>query len=1201
MQWTKDGKMIVEVMEENIQEGRGSDTEKKPTKGTEKFPTDRRPKRRTTDWDTPIEQIRQWLKESKITIGKFADTEEKQEKAGRLIYTWRDLFANDLLSLQQTDLITHRIPLLRNVEPVAEKAQMFTKAEQKWMDENFPLLEKAGVICLCSSPWSSRIKLVPKKEPGKYRMVNVFCPLNDRTDRITYPMQRQEVVLDTIFRPGFNVYFVCDGSNAYWGIPIAEEDQYKTAFNTPKGQYCMRTMGQGLTDAPFTYARFTNLVFGPIPPNNKGEGREPPLDGEHDDEGVNFSHFMDDTYGSATSFETMFNFLEHHFFPRAEWSRMSLNPVKSVFFADRITVLGFEGGEGIRPAPNKADIFKKYPVPRNPAEVEAFLYLTPYLRRFIPGRAEHAKVLKDCMRDDPTPGSTDKIFVWTEQHQQSFDAIKKAIVENSVFSVDKDLQIHLAADASATGMGGVVFQLEGKPPNTKINPGNRPNMRVIMYISRRFSDTETRYTNSEREALAVIKSLAEARYTILDSKFPIMVYTDHQALTTLLRKEAKGRIANWQNQISEYDLRIVHIPGKEMQLADGLSRIPADAMFPSIPISEEETPYQIPQIAEYDEAETWNNPGGVELTREEATANARREVEVAMAETEQMKVAKMMGIIEGMMVEQKEGDQREVLEKMAKATLELLYDQSKNKDKEKNKELDGWNQWLESEWYGPILRYKILGEVPESEENKEDKRWKRWLKLRVGRFMISELHGERKALWERMKANEGKEEKRKEGDLSRLLYKENDGNWSFCILRHEVEDILQWVHDIHGHFATPICVRRLIGKAYWPSRNKDVAAYCGSCESCQKMGPLRRNGRLPHPILQVQPMDMIGMDYLGPISPRTSSGMLYVLIVVDYFSRMVWLQPVANADSVSTAKFLNRIFSFMGYPLAVYNDGGSHFKGEVSILLETNGILQFRAPPSHPQSVGMAELVVQLVLNRLRRLHVEQGERVERDWDVFIPEIQHGLNNRYIRRFGYTPSELMFGRDQTGRSLIFGPRENWVVNNDVDVIARHIEGPIRHQKELGIVERWRDRVTTFLDQRDERRCLVTEERLKDQDEAIKKAKAKLTRPLQVGHLMLLRRHDIDAQKGKKWSEKWEGPYRISREVKKSCSFELTTIDGSYLRGRYSVDSLKPFVQREESQGKEIGPISGSHMVVIEELVGRRMFDLSVWKRGRGNW
>src|SRR5690606_5517023 len=145
--------------------------------------------------------------------------------------------------------------------------------------------------------------------------------------------------------------------------------------NTPFGQYCMKRMGQGLTGAPFTYARFANTAFGPIPETSEGvKDSEPRLEGDHSGlnaeisnrgkaesqqmKGFNFSHFMDDTYGLTASFDEMFRFLHHHFFPRVVWARIVLNPEKSSFFVPSITILGFRGGQdGITLGEEKRSLF----------------------------------------------------------------------------------------------------------------------------------------------------------------------------------------------------------------------------------------------------------------------------------------------------------------------------------------------------------------------------------------------------------------------------------------------------------------------------------------------------------------------------------------------------------------------------------------------------------------------------------------------------------------------------------------------------------------------------------------------------------------------------------------------------------------------------------------------------------------------------
>jgi hypothetical protein len=350
-----------------------------------------------------------------------------------------------------------------------------------------------------------------------------------------------------------------------------------TSFVTPSGQFCYGVMGQGLTGGTHTYSRYRDIVFGYIPEDLDADGNIipgfPSVIGDSDDGSVAFDGMVDDSYGSATDFDSMFTFLHEKFFPRCVFGPMYLKPSKSFFFFPTLEFLGLEGNTaGLRPFLRKRELEQilSWPTPQSQEEVEAFLYLTPFLRRFIPGRAEHHRIMT---------GDKKGPFVWTAEKDQSFLAVKQAIAENAMASVDLKLQYHLAVDASKRATGGVLFQLHDVPPGTEAGPEHRAAERIIMFMSFRLADAESRYSNSEREALAVIRNLAEVRWLVTASPHATMVYTDHEALKTLLvgvDNDAHGRIANWQDRLGEYNVQLLHRSSKIhfMGIADGLSRLP---------------------------------------------------------------------------------------------------------------------------------------------------------------------------------------------------------------------------------------------------------------------------------------------------------------------------------------------------------------------------------------------------------------------------------------------------------------------------------------------------------------------------------------------------------------------------------------------------------------------------------------------------
>ena len=240
-----------------------------------------------------MHEVESWFLESGIKIGIMADSNERVEKAKRLAYTWRECFAKSVRDIKTTDLIEHSIDLQPNAKPVKGTLPKYTKEEREFANLIFPELEDAGIIVRRSSPWGARTKFPPKKKGSKLmRVVHNFMPVNSWTIKSAYPMHHLEEVTTTLIRPNMRVFFCSDAANGYWAITTKKEDQNKTGFLTPNGQWVYIRMGQGLKGAPHTYAQFTDLVFGPLPPNKEGVARMPTLIGEHEDH--SFTVFMDD-------------------------------------------------------------------------------------------------------------------------------------------------------------------------------------------------------------------------------------------------------------------------------------------------------------------------------------------------------------------------------------------------------------------------------------------------------------------------------------------------------------------------------------------------------------------------------------------------------------------------------------------------------------------------------------------------------------------------------------------------------------------------------------------------------------------------------------------------------------------------------------------------------------------------------------------
>lgn len=290
--------------------------------------------------------------------------------------------------------------------------------------------------------------------------------------------------------------------------------------------------------------------------------------------------------------------------------------ILSFAFDGKLDILGFEGtGKGLRPSSKHRDKVKNWAIPTNREDLDSFLWLIPFLRIFIPGRADHVMVLKEaylkkvsaqakiikqhhnelekCDLDlakahrstmkpkKPTICRTYKekgIFDWGPRQKASFHTIKNAITNNVVAKVDPNLQFHLLVDASQTSIGGILFQMKGVKPGTEASTKFAGNERIVIFLFYCLTDAETRYGNSERECLVVVRCLTEIKWLVANNSYEILIYLDHHALQDIFSKgdSEKARINAWLDRFSEFDLRLVHRPSRDQHigLADGLSRMP---------------------------------------------------------------------------------------------------------------------------------------------------------------------------------------------------------------------------------------------------------------------------------------------------------------------------------------------------------------------------------------------------------------------------------------------------------------------------------------------------------------------------------------------------------------------------------------------------------------------------------------------------
>ena len=214
--------------------------------------------------------------------------------------------------------------------------------------------------------------------------------------------------------------------------------------------------------------------------------------------------------------------------------------------------------------------------------------------------------------------------------------------------------------------------------------------------------------------------------------------------------------------------------------------------------------------------------------------------------------------------------------------------------------------------------------------------------------------------------------------------------------------------------------------------HRDVADFCRSCEACQRSRhhKVPRAPMVPLPVVE-EPFARIAMDIVGPL-PRSRSGNRYVLVVCDYGTRYPEAVPMRTVDAEAVAEELMVIFSRVGIPREILTDQGTNFQSQ--LLRELYRLLHIdalRTSPYHPQTDGLVERFNQTLKSMLRKTASQEGK----DWHRLIPFLLFAYREVPQESTGYSPFELLYGRDVRGPLDIL--KESWCgeKRSDPSVVA----------------------------------------------------------------------------------------------------------------------------------------------------------------------
>ena len=381
----------------------------------------------------------------------------------------------------------------------------------------------------------SNIKETPE---GKKKIRLCLDPkdLNKNLRREHYYTRTIDELLPQLHRKKF--FSFVDTKKGYWHVALDHESSLLCTFNTPFGRYRFKRLPFGVKLSQDIFQRKLDEVYKGIP-NVMGIADDIVVCGSTESE-------------HDQAFCKMLKATRKH--------NVSLNSEKLQFKQTQVDFFGHVLTEnGIQPAEEKLEAIRNMKAPSNMKELQTILGMVTYLNRFSTKLADLTSPLRELTKKHVH-------FSWEPHHQQALDEIKQELCSSKLISYydpDPTTPTILQCDASQTGIGAWLRQLDPQG-----------NDHIVAMASRSLTEAESRYSNIERECLAVTYGLEKFEYYLLGRS--VAVETDHSPLEQIFKKninEAPSRLQRLLLRCLRFDVHVQYKQGRSIPVADALSRV----------------------------------------------------------------------------------------------------------------------------------------------------------------------------------------------------------------------------------------------------------------------------------------------------------------------------------------------------------------------------------------------------------------------------------------------------------------------------------------------------------------------------------------------------------------------------------------------------------------------------------------------------
>lgn len=477
---------------------------------------------------------RRWLRKLKLNSFSLHHlSAENDPKVVKLKLDFPDVFKSGLGSCK-----TKLKLFLKDDTPMFCKARPLPLALRDPVEQELERLQREQVIFKVDrSDYGTPIVPVIKRD-GSIRLCGDYkITLNKVLKDFHYPLPRIEQLFAAL--SGGEQYSKIDLKHAYLQCNLEESSQPLTAITTHTGTFVYRRAPFGLKCLPEMFQKLIEETLS----------------------GLNCVAFQDDICVTGATKEIHLANLRA-VLSRLQEAGLRVKFEKCEFFKEEVCYLGYRiNKHGLHTDRSKVDAIAKAPNPQNVSQLRAALGLINYYARFIPNMSTLLQPLYSLLKKGTS-------WQWTRECEAAFRSVKEALTrEPALAHYDASLPLVLAVDSSSYGLGAVLSH--AYPDGSE---------RVVCCASRTLSDTERRYSQVDKEALAIVYGVSRHHQYVYGRHF--ILKTDHMALSYIfgpkkgIPQTAASRLQRYAVRLAAYDFEIKFVPTERNGNADALSRLP---------------------------------------------------------------------------------------------------------------------------------------------------------------------------------------------------------------------------------------------------------------------------------------------------------------------------------------------------------------------------------------------------------------------------------------------------------------------------------------------------------------------------------------------------------------------------------------------------------------------------------------------------